>query len=563
MKTNRFPKILSAMLCVAVLLSMLMVGALFSQAGSTHDAYMYKLTRKAESGDGKVFFNATQSVALNTGDTWQISFLYNVTEGSKFLTGGNLSAPFDFGLLPAGGSPIKIVYDTVEKDTTLTSADANWRRIEYTFAIPEALNGKNLDKFCFLTVWSGSTDVVYVADLKLCKVTDGVAGETILPGIGSEANLSKWLNSSAQNIGAETKFTHNLFDMEVLPFKEELFKTGSTPTPTVEYMYKFDRGTENWSFNYMAQYLKSPAIEFHEGETYRISCYYNKKSGSLFGKTGELATPMEFFLRYNVPESEAKTAYCHVSGAAERGAHDPDWRYLALDVTIPAEMDGRTLSNFGFGTVYPVPEAETIYVAKVALQKVTDGVAGENLVPDICKQATLVDWYTDSTWVTVNAENTSMSRDGDTLTILPYDETLFKRPADEAYTVTITGGKTADGKTSYKPGEKVTIIADEAPAGQTFDFWACVGASLDAPSSATTWFYMDEENVILSAEYADANSDNGGDNGGGNTETGGNQNTGSGESPRMGDTFPYAVVGLIVCAAAAVSVMTGRKLRKN
>lgn len=588
MKTKRFAKILSAALCAAVLLSMLAVGALFTQAADTtdaHDAYMYKLTRKAVNGDDKAFFNNTQPVELQTGDKYHLSFLYNASEGSKFLTGNDAAAPFDFGLQAANLplATMKIIHESVPANTQLQPTDTTWRRIDYTFSIPEKLGGRKLDKFFIAPAYTGSTDVVYLADVKLCKVTDGADGDNLIPGFGSKPDLSLWKDKMGRVIAAgTTKYSPAdstgekiQYDMEVLPFDEALFRIGGTPTPSEpeEYMYKFDRGFDpdpdaerhSSTNNYIGLYLNSPAITFHEGDVYRVSCYYKAEKGSDFAKGHELTTPMEFLLRRSIKDGAPhETDYYHVSLGGERAPMDPEWRYLQYDVTVTPEMDGTNLVNFGFGTVYPVTKAESVYVAKVSLQKVTDGVAGENLVPDICKKATVDDWYTDG-WAEVNDERTSFTRGGDTITILPYDEEMFKRPEDEAYTVTITGGKIEGGKTSFKPGEKVTIVADEAPAGQMFDFWACSGATLDGPSNKTTFFYIEEDDVVLSAEYTelddgdddpipggDADADNGNENGG----------QSSGESPKMGETAPYAAFCLLACAAMA-GMLSARKLRRN
>lgn len=579
MKTKRFAKILSAALCAAVLLSMLAVGALFTQAADTHDAYMYKLTRKEVDDEGRAFFSNTKAVTFQAGDQYRISFLYKMTDGSKFMAGEDPHSPFDFGLLTDKGAfdnAIKIFYANVGKGNQLESTDTAWRRIDYTFSIPDNQDGAKLDKFYILTPCYGSTDEVYLADLKLCKVTDGNDGETLLPEIGSKSDLSLWLNANAGAIGAQTKYSNSCFDLEVLPFDEALFRIGGTPTPSepAEYMYKFDRGfdpnpdVENHSSsnNYMALYLKTPSITFHEGEVYRISCYYKAEKGSDFAKGHELTTPMEFVLRFTDPDKG--TDYLHMSLDGERAPMDPEWRYLQYDVTIPTSMDNQKFVNFGFGTVYPVTKAESVYVAKVSLQKVTDGVAGENLVPDICKKGTVDDWYTgdgDYVYAEVNEDRTSFTRRGDTLTILPYDEEMFKRPEDEAYKVTITGGKIEGGKTSFKPGEKVTIVADEAPAGQMFDFWACSGATLDGPSNKTTFFYIEEDDVVLSAEYTelddgDGDNENGGDADADNGNENGDQS--SGESPKMGETAPYAAFCLLACAAMA-GVLSARKLRRN
>lgn len=68
------------------------------------------------------------------------------------------------------------------------------------------------------------------------------------------------------------------------------------------------------------------------------------------------------------------------------------------------------------------------------------------------------------------------------------------------YTLTVANGS---GDGSYTVGKSVTITADAAPAGKTFDKWTATGGTLANTLSASTAFTMPDANATVTATYKD------------------------------------------------------------
>ena len=76
-------------------------------------------------------------------------------------------------------------------------------------------------------------------------------------------------------------------------------------------------------------------------------------------------------------------------------------------------------------------------------------------------------------------------------------------PAAVAHKITVTDGKT--DKNSAKPGETVTVTANDAPEGKVFDKWEIVKGTPDLkdPTKASLSFKMPNHDVMLQATYKD------------------------------------------------------------
>lgn len=80
----------------------------------------------------------------------------------------------------------------------------------------------------------------------------------------------------------------------------------------------------------------------------------------------------------------------------------------------------------------------------------------------------------------------------------------FYALSDNTYSISVTNGTAS--KTIASEGEKITLIANAAPAGKVFDKWVVTGATVANPTSATTTFTMPANNVTATATYKSNNT---------------------------------------------------------
>lgn len=200
----------------------------------------------------------------------------------------------------------------------------------------------------------------------------------------------------------------------------------SGPGNDVQYMYKFDRGTQDAWSNFI--YTKVRNVTFAKDEVYRLSFYYKAEEGSEFenGSTS-LQTPFNFAVRHSLRIDGNDTdpnKYCLVERASVKSADDTAWYYLEYDMTIGDDLNGRTMIGFGFQELNSLNKAETLYFTDVRLCKVDGETVGENLAIDFCGEPTLKNWYFDGGF---RSEQGYTTGSGTTLSILPIDRSLFSR----------------------------------------------------------------------------------------------------------------------------------------
>lgn len=412
--------------------------SLFKRSDAT---YMYHLTRKENNGDTALYFTGTQSVTFRQGDIYRLSLQYKMNDGSKFLTGGNPYSPFDIGLFHSGGSTVKLIHDTVPANTTVPTVDTEWNEIAYDFTIGETgteeLVDKQLLKVAITTAYYGSTDEVYLAQISLCPVKDGVVGDSLIPTINSDPDLAAWSADWHGNstIGRVKSYENNAFTVAVEEYDESLFKK---PEPK-RYMYKYDRKNTDGDSKALYTGCKS-GVTFREGDVYRLSFLYRAKSDSLFPGQHENSLPVDFGIRnssgsiWNILQSSEHTGVWM--------SVDEDWYRITYDFTISANegnygtLIGWDLNSFGMGPLWYGSE-ETIYLADIQLCPVVEGVAGDTVIPGICGNATLSSWYG-------CGSGTTYSNSCFDLTVLEYDEAMFKRPLLKTVGVQVRAGTTND-----------------------------------------------------------------------------------------------------------------------
>lgn len=397
--------------------------------------YMLKLNRKNETGESSLYFTGTQSVTFNEGDVYRLSFRYKVNDGSKFLTGGDPHSPFAIGLFHSGGKPVKLICDTVAANTQLRpSVDSEWNEIVYDYTVPADLDGKQLLMVSIVTPYYGSTDEIYLANLSLCPVTDGVAGDSLISTINRDADLSAWSKDYTGNssVGRVTYYENDYFSVTVEEYDESLFVKP-------KYMYKYDRKNSAGDSKIIYTGCKSGVV-FAEGDVYRLSFLYHAEAGSAFPGQHANALPVDFGIRnssgsvHNILQSETRTEVWMSS--------DEDWYAISYDFKISAtegehgQLIGWDLNSFTLGPLWYGSE-ETIYLADIRLCPVKDGTVGDTVLPGICENATLSDWY--GAGAVTKYSNTCFDME-----VLPYDESVFRRPLAIAQGAQIRSGTSND-----------------------------------------------------------------------------------------------------------------------
>ncbi|CAM4226214.1 uncharacterized protein YjdB [Paenibacillus endophyticus] len=177
-------------------------------------------------------------------------------------------------------------------------------------------------------------------------------------------------------------------------------------------------------------------------------------------------------------------------------------------------QDGITTKQYEFTVIEsdnPVVEVENVTLNKEALSlKVGDS---ETLTATITpseatnKQATWTSSHSDVASVSETGEITAVSVGTATITVTTLDggytaECLVTvtDATGEGYAVAIENG---EGSGSYAPGDIVTIKAQIAPDGQTFDKWTADKSSVvfENAGAIETTFVMPEESVTVTATY--------------------------------------------------------------
>ncbi len=204
MKSKILSKILGPILCVAMILSAVAVGVTSVAADTSAITgptapYMYTFVNGGKSNAMFWYYYADETSGFPTlrlGETYRLSYYYYTPDNSTFpgscVTQGPLMLQFFNG---AESRYIKLT-DFAERSV---SADRQWFYEEITVTVGEDLAGRSLDRLAF-TVQGNQTEAnqsLTLADIRFCKVENGVAGDNLFGPLCEKETFSAWDDNKA------------------------------------------------------------------------------------------------------------------------------------------------------------------------------------------------------------------------------------------------------------------------------------------------------------------------------------------------------------------------------
>ena len=209
---KKLKKLTGVILCAALMLSMLVVGIVSVSAGAdtTGPQTPYALRFSTNGDEPNFWYNFAADADLPTlklGDVYRFSYYYSVPEGSSFPDnhGAGGAAYFSFKI---GGRIGDTGNDWLKLDSfqSTYTTDGQWKYEEYTWTVPaDYASGDNnkvqIQRFRVNISNTFNGDYLKLTDIRLAKVTNGVAGENILGSICQNATFStsgigSWARSS-------------------------------------------------------------------------------------------------------------------------------------------------------------------------------------------------------------------------------------------------------------------------------------------------------------------------------------------------------------------------------
>ena len=652
-------KLTGIVLCMVLVLSMLAVGVATAAAGAEEDGPQtpYALHFASKNANEQLFwYNFAEDAelpVLKTGDVYRFSYYYAVPEGSQFPNNhGSGGAAYVSFKIPDGSGDFWL---KLEDFTSTDTSGSAWNYEEYTWTVPEKRDGKPIQRLQVNLSKTFDGDYLKLTDIRLCKVTDGVAGENLLGNINKDAKFSSggvgsWARSGWRSDNAsdtswfadDSDYTFKIEAVNKDDFKRPVtlctvkdsegnllttvnagtaldLSTLTTPKkngyrftgyftdadcktpfadgtvinentvlyygweeqvpggPEGEYALKIVnngtlKGTKQLAYGY-----SSPGL--FTGDKLRFSFYYKSDDeNSTFPDFSDRKTPIYFSWRMKTKEGNDTFVGLDLFDVT---TVDKGWYRLQYDVTIPEARSGMNLGMFNINFQADTGKQETIYLAGFRLCRVIDGEEQENLLHYLNEDGAFDypgggrAWFIYNSNLNNDKTEYTVADNSWTFSIVPLDYESFKRP-DRSYDLTLNNATTADGKTSYKFGETVTVKADAAPKGQAFDYWTVGGTTAAelgiAAGDEEITFEMPDRNITLTANYTEAevddssdNSDDSSDNSDSSKDNsdssvdGDNSNSSNADNPDTGDAFSPALWCAIVCCAALTAGLTIRK----
>ncbi len=191
-------KLTSAILCVAFVLSMLMVGVMSASAAeitAPEGQYAFKLTNKGNSKGNTLSYGYSPTITMHTDDHIRFSFYYKSEDAdTTFPDFSDRKTPFylKFAMKTEVNADTTIGMDTFDVKTI----DKVWYQVQYDMTVPETMNGWTFSMLNItVSTNTGKEEAIYLADFKLCRVIDGVEQENVLGNMSTHDYLTKLWDS--------------------------------------------------------------------------------------------------------------------------------------------------------------------------------------------------------------------------------------------------------------------------------------------------------------------------------------------------------------------------------
>lgn len=460
MKAKRWLNRISTVACLAILLSMLLVGAPLPKADAATAsgpdaaaAYMYKYVHKAanfNSGYDKMFYLPARDsdVVFREGDVYRLSFYYNIDDATYFPGQHDSRLPLDFGIGAVSGSPQDKVFilGKAAKKGVWASADPQWNYITYDFTISAgngyaALVDKALDYFTVSPQYFGGTETVYLADIRLCPVVDGAAGASVISGICAKDTLQDWgyISTSSwqvESLQTATSREATCYGFSVLPYDASLFRR-----PDTDSMLRLSRKDKSGESS--LYFTGTQSVTFRAGDVYRLSFRYKMNDGSKFLTGGNPYSPFAIGLFHSGGKTVKLICDTVAANTQLQPSIDAGWNEIVYEYTVPESLAGLQLLKVSIITPY-YGSTDEIYLANLRLCPVADGVIGDSLIPTISRDTDLSAWCTSYDGNSSVGRVTQYENDYFTVSVQPYDDSLFRRPVAEVQGAQIRSGSTND-----------------------------------------------------------------------------------------------------------------------